>query len=241
MTHAPIEVLEGLAEFDPATVINAIWEALDETKGERDPQDERSRRLCYTGPEIRCIVPGLVPAKGSVVGYALTMEIAPNDDRSDALDQRDHYDLLDRTPPPIIAVIKDIDSRPGRGAALGDGDAAMRRALGVTGIIVDGSVRDLEGIQGVGTPVWAGGTVVGHGAFTLVRHNVSVVVAGLRIDPGDLLVAGVDGCINVPGDLDPEDILSRSRRIRAREDDLFALLRRPDVTLPKIWDLTGSW
>ena len=56
-------------------------------------------------------------------------------------------------------------------------------------------------------------------------------------DPGDLLVAGVDGCIKISGDLAPDEVLSRDRQIRAREDDLHALLRRPDVTLAKIWGL----
>ena len=241
MNHASAEVLNGLAELDPATLINGIWETLKETKGQRDPEAERNARLCYTGPEIRCLLPNLIPTKGSVVGYALTMEIAPNDSRSDALAQTDHYNLIDQTPPPIMAVIKDVDSRPGLGAALGDGDAAMRKVLGVTGIIVDGTVRDLEGIQDVGTPVWAAGTVVGHGDFTLLRHNVTVMVAGLRIDPGDLLIAGLDGCIKIPPDMDPEDILNRAKRVRAREADLFALCRQPDATLTKIWDLTNAW
>ena len=43
--------------------------------------------------------------------------------------------------------MKDIDTRAGRGATLGDGMTAAHKHLGVTGIVVDGSIRDLAGIE----------------------------------------------------------------------------------------------
>lgn len=46
---------------------------------------------------------------------------------------------------PIVTVIKDIDSDPGRGASTGDGMARNQHFYGVVGQIYDGTVRDIPG------------------------------------------------------------------------------------------------
>ena len=47
-------------------------------------------------------------------------------------------------------------------------------------------------------PIWATGQVPGHGVFSLVRVNSSVTVAGLRISPGELIVADSGGVTKIP-------------------------------------------
>ena len=231
MERAPAEVLDGLKDFDSATVFNAVVEAMGGWQGSRELEGKGGQPQNYTDPEL-----------GSAVGYAVTLEIAPNDPDAVAMDQHDHYEMLDRTPGPLLPVVKDVDPRPGRGAALGDGDAAMRKALGATGILVEGSVRDLAGIRRSGIPVWStAGTVPGHGVFSLVRHNAPITIAGLRMEPDDLLVADEDGCTKIPRTLDPAEVLRKAIGIRARETDFHEFVKSPEFNLQQLWKLSASW
>ena len=93
-----------------------------------------------------------------------------------------------------------LTSRPGRGACFGDGMATIHKRLGVIGVIVEGTVRDLAGIRQVGLPIWAWGTVPGHGIFNVTRFDRPVTVGQLRIRPGDLILADSDGCVQIPLD-----------------------------------------
>ena len=230
MEYASLETLDGLKEFDTATVFNVVVEVMGATQGGSELEGKGGVPQNYTGPEIRCLLPEL----GTAVGYAVTSEVTTNDPDSVFISWDEYYGALETTPVPIVAVMKDVDSRAGRGASIGDGMAARHKALGVTGVIVDGSVRDLMGIKEVGLPVWGTGLVPGHGVFGCVRVNASVTVAELRIHPGELLVADMDGCVKVPAGHDPAEVLEKAREIRAREQKSQAIYSEPGFTNAKL-------
>ena len=169
--------------------------------------------LNYMGPEIRSIIPSL----GKSVVYAVTAELTSNDPDSPCLPWEEHFTALENSPNPTIAIIKDVDSNPGRGACFGDGMAAKYSTLGVSGVIVEGSARDIAGITKVGMPLWATGSVPGHGVFNLISVNKSIVVGSLRIHPGELLIADLDGCTKIPLGLDPNKIANIAKEIQIRE------------------------
>ena len=95
--------------------------------------------------------------------------------------------------------------------------AAKYSTLGVSGVIVEGSARDIAGITKVGMPLWATGSVPGHGVFNLISVNKSIVVGSLRIHPGELLIADLDGCTKIPLGLDPNKIANIAKEIQIRE------------------------
>ena len=159
------EQIAALKRYDSATIFNAVALKLG------------LPNLDYTDHTIRCLLPDL----GLVVGFAVTAEVTTNDDDSTALEWIDYYDYLDSQQGPLIAVFQDTDINPGRGASFGDGMARIHKRLGVEGVIVEGTVRDLIGIQQVGLPVWAWGTVPGHGVFNMTRFGR----AGDRRPPAD--------------------------------------------------------
>jgi regulator of RNase E activity RraA len=67
---------------------------------------------------------------------------------------------LEATPGPLVTVSKGVDARPGRKASSGDGMATLhQRFLGGVGAIVEATVRDLNGIRGMGLSVWKWGTL----------------------------------------------------------------------------------
>jgi regulator of RNase E activity RraA len=233
MTIASKEVLDGIKEFDSATMFNAVVESMGGSQGGTELEGRGGVPIVFTDPTLRCLLPDL----GTAVGYAVTCEVTALDPDSAKIDWHEYYDLLDETAAPIVGVIKDIDSRAGRGAVLGDGMAGTHKLLGVTGIVVDGSVRDLAGIEQVGIPAWGKGLVPGHGVFNLIRTNIPVVVAGLLIHPGDLLICDRDGVTQIPKDMDPAVVLDMAREIRERELSYQKRFVEPGMTWAKLKEI----
>ena len=211
------EILEELKQFDSPTIFNGIA-AMEGTPNED-----------YTDHTIRC----LLPEFGPIIGYAVTAEVTTNDPDSAALHWDEYYDIVDGQDGPLIAVMKDVDSRPGRGASFGDGMATLHKRLGVVGVIIDGTVRDLGGIRRVGMPTYAWGTVPGHGKFSVTRIDAPLTVGQLRIHPGDLLFADGDGCQRIPNDRAAE-VLDNARQVRDKEAAIFEAYGAPDFTLAKM-------
>ena len=230
MTATSQEVIDGIKEFDSATMFNAVVESMGGSQGGSELEGKGGMPIVYTDPTLRCLLPDL----GSAVGYAVTCEVTALDPDSRKIDWHDYYDKLDATPSPVIGVIKDIDSRAGRGAVLGDGMATTHKMVGATGIVVDGSVRDLAGIEQVGIPAWGKGLVPGHGVFNLIRADIPVVVAGLLIHPNDLLICDRDGVTRIPKDMDPTVVLETARDIREREQAHMKIARQPGMTWAKL-------
>ena len=122
---------------------------------------------------------------------------------------------------------------PGRGASFGDGMATLHKTLGVVGVIVDGTVRDLAGIRRVGMPTYAWGTVPGHGQFNVTRFDAPLTVGQLRVHPGDLLFADGDGCQRIPNDR-AEEVLEHARQVRKREAEIFEFYGSADFTVAEM-------
>lgn len=205
MLQVSREVLESFKQFDSPTIFNAVVLKLGL------PNED------YTDHRICCLLPEL----GPIIGYAVTAEVTTNDADSVALPWEDYYGQIDAIDGPVVAVMKDVDSRPGRGASFGDGMARLHQQLGAVGAIVDGTVRDLAGIRGVGLPIYAWGTVPGHGVFNVTRVGAPVTVGQVRIQPGDLIFGDGDGCVRIPVE-HAEEVLALAGQVREKEAEIFA-------------------
>ena len=209
-------ILNDLSDFDSATIYNAI----EKVQGVSNE--------AYTGPEMEY----LSPEFGAMIGYAVTSEVTPLDPSPSDMEWSAYYDLLNETTGPIIAVMKDVDVRPNRGAIFGDGMARIHKALGVAGAVVDGCIRDLIGIKEAGFPIWGTGTVPGHGPFFVRQISQPLVVGQLKISQGDLLFADQDGVVNIPLNI-AEEVLRVAGEVRTWERTYFDMVEEPDFTYEK--------
>ena len=75
------------------------------------------------------------------------------------------------------------------------------KKLGVQGIVVDGSVRDIEDIREIGLPVYARNVVPqGGGKAGPGEVNFPVACGGVVVTPGDVIVADDNGVVCVRQD-----------------------------------------
>ena len=174
-------VLDTLAEYDSATVQNAGILVRGYIHEDND----------YTDPSIREYVSS---GEKPVVGYAFTSTWAPLNEPGELKSNRtDYFDSIAKADVPVIVVQQDVEKPSRRGAIIGDGMAYQMKALGAVGALVDGNARDIPGIKQAGLPLWATGRVPGHGPFNMIEQNIEVVIASLKIAPGDILVCDADG------------------------------------------------
>lgn len=84
-------------------------------------------------------------------------------------------------------------------ALIGELIGARAAAKGIAGFVIDGAVRDAEGLQGYGMPVFARAiTPAGPYKYGPGRLQVPIAVAGVAVLPGDLIVGDGDGVAVIP-------------------------------------------
>ncbi|MDX3659581.1 RraA family protein [Streptomyces sp. ID05-26A] len=107
--------------------------------------------------------------------------------------------------------------------------AAQHR--GVTGLLIDGGVRDAAELEELGFPVFSrNNSIVGTRKDFQGVFGGPVTVGGVTVHSGDLVIGDVDGVVALP--LSGVDaVLDRADARVAKEKELMALIRQGHNTL----------
>lgn len=132
------------------------------------------------------------------------------------------HQALDMAQPGDIIV---VDGGSGCSRSLA-GEIMMRFAQkkGIAGFVVDGCLRDWDGITKLTMPVYAKG-ITPQGPFKNGPGEINVPIAcgGQVVFPGDILVGDLDGIVVVRRQ-DAERVAEAAREKKAKEDMTFELI-----------------
>ena len=158
----------------------------------------------------------------SIAGTAITCEVAPGDNWMIhvAVEQCRDGDVLVVTP-----------TKPCGDGYFGDLLATSLMARGVRGLVIDAGVRDIATLTEMQFPVWSA-AVCAQGTIkeTVANVNTTILCAGQRIVPGDLVVADDDGVVVVRKE-EAESVLASSRQRIAQEEEKRARFQSGELGL----------
>ena len=120
-------------------------------------------------------------------------------------------------------------------ALVGDLLATQAKARGVAGLLIDGSVRDVEELVEIGVPIWARWIRVrGAGKDVPGTIDEPVIVGGARIAAGDTVVLDADGATVVARER-VEEVLEAAQAREEKERVKRAKLQAGELS----YDLDG--
>jgi regulator of RNase E activity RraA len=199
-TRADLEVLR---QWDTPTICNGLELVVPER-----------RAIGFTVEPMVCADPKLKP----IVGLARTGLIrAKEKPRGTIPPREDWYEYVAAGDLPTIAVIQDIDDRPGYGAFWGEVQSTVHHALGVLGCVTNGSFRDLD-MWAPGFQIVAGRIGPSHAHVHMVQMRCHVNVLGMLADHDDVIHADYHGAVVIPAEAvkklpDAIDLISRREKV----------------------------
>lgn len=135
-----------------------------------------------------------------IVGLARTGLIRAKEPPRGAIPAReDWYDYVSASGLPTIAVIQDIDDRPGFGAFWGEVQTTIHKGLGVQGCVTTGSFRDLDTLA-PGFQIIGGRIGPSHGHIHMTQMNCDVNIFGMLVRHDDVIHADFHGAVVIPHD-----------------------------------------
>ncbi|MHA7867969.1 MAG: RraA family protein [Salipiger thiooxidans] len=163
----------------------------------------------------------LDPARGCVAGAALTVRCTPGDNL--AL----HLALAQARPGEILVVGYGGDLTTG---PFGEIMATAARMAGITGLVIDGCVRDSAQIVESRFPVFCRGTAI-PGTTKSCRGEIGTActIGEVEIRTGDVVVADRDAIVILDPSAIP-DALAKGERRAVREAEVMDCLRRGETT-----------
>ena len=105
---------------------------------------------------------------------------------------------------------------------------------GILAAVLDGATRDVEEIIKLKFPVLSKGVVPNVGAVKAYGHvNVPVQCAGVRVDPGDVVLVDGNGVVVIPR-AEAVDILQKTETLMGREHIITEKLQNEKTTIGKL-------
>jgi regulator of RNase E activity RraA len=204
------------------------------------PDDMIERARAMSSEEVWAVLPGkgfnnqyadgfhvLHPGK-TLVGRAFTVQFMPvRPDVSDValakakangVTRLTNQTAIDKLQPGDVLVV-DLFGKKVNGTIVGDNlFYYVMKATKSGGLVVDGSIRDLDGISAMDMPAYfrsADPTPIGQVMLTGI--NIPVRIGGVTVMPGDLVVGDREGIYFIPPQV-VKDVLDRADEIHIHDE-----------------------
>ena len=228
-TPVSLDVLEQLRQLSTCRASNAIERLHGRVRNEGS--------VC--GRTIHCLFPNFPPMLGFAVVGRMRSTTQPAYGR--AYHENMHWwRYVESFPAPRVLVVEDADDHPGAGALVGELHALIGQALNCAGYVSNGAVRDLQELEALGFPVFAGGVAVSHMYAHIAEYGHPVEIGGLEISPGDLLHGDRHGVHSIPLSIAAEiprmaaEMIKEERQIRKLCESTEFSLDRLEQQLQKL-------
>lgn len=203
-SRVPGEIIQGFREIEgPTSIVSDVLDSL-------------GINGVIPASVLRPILPDVV-----IVGTAFTIRYEPEQltHTQGRLEKKKsglaHADACILCQPGDIMV---IDAGGVETSVTGDLAALNAQKAGFVGNIVDGGIRDADTIRKIGYPIWSRHVTPQSGRLRMdaVEINGVVSVGGVRVEPGDLIIADGAGIAVVPHHM-AERVLKEAQAIVAKE------------------------
>lgn len=100
-------------------------------------------------------------------------------------------------------------------AIAGDFVVGMAKTLGLAGIVVDGTIRDIIGIKELDFPVFCkGSSLAAAGKAGIGEINVPVSCGGVAVNPEDIVLGDADGVVVIPRERAAEVLINAQQKVQ---------------------------
>ncbi len=222
------QIIQELRKFDTATICNVVATY---------PESDICLKLYdawwgeyYSDASLHCMYPEL----GPICGYAATAWYSDGKPEYTDIGQWTLPEHLDATPKPVILVAKQTYSLGLEmlSGLFGGMMTAEFKALGVVGVVTDGPMRDLEEIRVQKVQYLATGLTSGHGPLQLRGVGIPLKVAGMAVQPGDVIHMDQCGAAKFPAKYLPK-VLEYATELLKREAKGKTVFEDPTFSLAK--------
>jgi len=198
-------LIEGFRNVEVASVADAM----EQLYGQRAYMAHEMRPLFMT----------------KFAGPAITVLLRKEEHKEGSAASQGMLDAIDAAGPGTVYVM--VVENGADYAGIGGLMATAMKARGMTGAIIDGSIRDTPQIRRLQFPVFSRGivpsTTINHYRFAGV--NVPVTCAGVRVTGGDIISADDDGVVVVPKDKAAE-VLKKAQDLDNTEHTMMPFIEK---------------
>lgn len=180
----------------------------------------------YTDASLHCTNRNV----GARCGYVVTMRVGVPVPGFDGPTRYDLLRLIEKSPKPVTLVIQVDEPEAMRlsDSNFGGQYGRVCNIAGVQNVICDGAIRDIDELESFGMQVMVPGTVASTAPSIPYELNGKVEVAGMEVEPGELVHMDRDGAVKFKVEL-LEELVAMCRAEKWAEEKTYELIEMAET------------